>query len=508
MRPFPEHALAALAVIATAAAVYSAREGLTDLIGPTPSADRAAATLEALAREKAPTFDFALDELPQWQVDPVLVDAARAYPGTLQYCDAGSFSEWEDVSATKGRIWFEFSNNPQRGLPRDFFEQPPFLHLSGRSYVGLALERYPKRFDRDWLKRHKSRLHISELALATSLGLTLQRDEALVAMLDPKDLASMLRGDEVVLLPSWALVRSTSGREGASARYAAYSRPVWDDFAIARAFSTSRFREGAACIARTGTVCWQPDTSRAAREVRTAGLLGVLALLVFAAAGLSRRERLRRGEDRARRFILQTLTHELRTPAASLGLSLETLRRQFDDLPEEAQGAFLRMCEDMRRLRRITEASTQYLRGDGSGRGLEFRVVDIPSVQDFVRSLIEGYDVAIELRAPSAPIAVRADPYWLGVCLTNLLDNAVRHGREPISVVCACRDDDLTLAVEDGGGPSMAPSQMLAPFSKSERSVGLGLGLSVVAQVVEQMGGELRIGQDPTRFAMYLPNLR
>ena len=66
MRPFPEHALAALAVIATAAAVYSAREGLTDLIGPTPSADelpraqplrKFVEVIAAELGESAPTVD-------------------------------------------------------------------------------------------------------------------------------------------------------------------------------------------------------------------------------------------------------------------------------------------------------------------------------------------------------------------------------------------------------------------------------------------------------------------
>ncbi len=499
MRPLPEHAWALLAVTASLAAAAHVWTGLDELLAPTPSEARAVSTLESFAAEIAPAFDFALDELPQWSVDPVLVDAARVYPGTLQYCDTGEFGFWEDAAASKGRIWFDHANDPARALPEGFFEQPPFLHLSGRSYVGLALERFPKRFDASWVARHRRFLHVLELPLATSVGLELSPPESVVAMLERRDLDALLGGEDVVLLPSWVLVRSTSG---ASRRYAAHHRDAWDGFVAAQAFSTERYREGAACAARTGAVCWRRDTSEAARDLRFAGLLAAFALLGVVAWSLTRRDRLRRSEERGRRFILQTLTHELRTPAASLALSLETLRRRFDDLPEEAQGAFLRMCEDSQRLRRITDASTQYLRGDG--HGLELRSVELPSVQDFIADVVDGYDLPIDLRGPSRAIAVRADPYWLGVCLSNLLDNAVRHGAAPITVVCDCVDDELTIAVEDAGGAAMDVERMLAPFSKRSDSPGLGLGLSVVAQVVEQMGGELRVDREPTRFALHL----
>ncbi|WP_438877023.1 histidine kinase dimerization/phospho-acceptor domain-containing protein, partial [Bacillus cereus group sp. Bce021] len=61
----------------------------------------------------------------------------------------------------------------------------------------------------------------------------------------------------------------------------------------------------------------------------------------------------KRQEMKSRMLILQILTHELRTPIASLSLTVEGFRREFEHLPETVYDEFRRLCEDSRRLRQL-----------------------------------------------------------------------------------------------------------------------------------------------------------
>ncbi|MBI4821630.1 MAG: HAMP domain-containing histidine kinase [Deltaproteobacteria bacterium] len=504
MRPWPEIALGFLVASAATAAVAFGKSGLDRALGGPRNAEEADLWVSDFVRSHPSEFTFSLSDLPSWRTDPLLVDTAGSYPDSLQYCDAEAFSDWEGHAQSKGRVWFEATRDPLGSLPESFFVRPPFLHLSGRSYVALALERYPDRFGtRAWVEAHARYLHASELSVALPFEPTWSAAESFVAGLSSSELDQLLDRPSSLLTGRAFLSGVTSEEPGAPPRYGVHPRDDWDSFMDGKSARTSPTHPGDACVTRTDSICWRQDVDGAESRIRSSLALALVSIVSLVALLSLRRGRLLRDENETRRFILQTLTHELRTPVASLRLSLEALRSGFDRLPEDAQGAFLRMCEDLQRLRRLTDASTQYLRAKDS-RTVAFEPTDVPSLHDLIEGVLETHPQPIALEGDAR---LRCDPYWVAVCADNLVRNALCHGRPPVSVTCVGSDDGATIVVADGGEMKLTPEAMRMPFTKGEGSAGLGLGLSVVSRLVEEMGGRLEIDREPSRVALHLPHL-
>lgn len=460
------------------------------------------------ARDRAPAQVFALSDLPQWQTDPILVDTVGSYPDSRQFCGVEGA---EETLAAKGRTWFEHAMcGGIEALPEGFFESPPYLHLSGRSYVVMALTADPDRYGRvDWLSAHKPYLHVSELADVARLGVRLDPAEALAARLGTDGLRAVALGQSPVIAGERFLVAMHAAGSPGSTTYGVYPLAAWRRFLEGTRWSSAPSRPGDRCVEVVGAVCFQKAPAGLGHWAGRAMGLGAASLVLLALAavrsGIARLQA-RRREKEARLFMLQTLSHEIRTPLTTLALSLEPLRRRFDDLPEDAQPAFLRLCDGVQRLQRVVAASTQYLRGQVGDREIALEVVDVPSADDLVRSVLDGYERPIELRPLGVATAVRLDPYWVGVCLKNLVDNAVLHGAAPIVVSLARSGRSLVVTVQDAGaGPSLDLDQMTAPFSRSSASPGLGFGLAVVRRLVTAMEGELTLSLRPTRFSISLP---
>lgn len=232
-------------------------------------------------------------------------------------------------------------------------------------------------------------------------------------------------------------------------------------------------------------------------------LMASLLLTGLAAWALMRRIGFQKRVEEKQRFAVQALTHELRTPLASLQVSLETLRTQFDGLDEEGQDTLLRIVDDVNRLERITEASKRCLNAYGADAFAEFHPKRLNSVSLFLQSLLENYGEKITLRFEGEDRGMSFDPYWVGICVTNLVENALRHGSKPVRVLTAVRGEKLCITVEDAGACSFdSLNRMSQPFTRGASSQGIGLGLSIVRQVSREMNGNLEFEPAPTRFTL------
>ncbi|MFA0500400.1 sensor histidine kinase, partial [Vibrio sp. 10N.222.46.A1] len=204
-------------------------------------------------------------------------------------------------------------------------------------------------------------------------------------------------------------------------------------------------------------------------------------------------------EMKSRMLVLQILTHELRTPIASLSLTVEGFRREFEHLPESVYDEFRRLCEDTRRLRQLAEASKDYLQSDNQPLATEW----VPSVEEWLQYKVEeDFAPGIELRV-NKDIAAKVNVYWLGTCIDNLIRNAVKYGVAPVILELNTSDKKLTFKVIDNGDLSRKDwGQLRKPFvSKS----GLGLGLTIVESMVGKMGGHMTLIGPPTTFILEIP---
>src|SRR5262249_17991611 len=109
----------------------------------------------------------------------------------------------------------------------------------------------------------------------------------------------------------------------------------------------------------------------------------------------------------------------------------------------------------------------------------------------------------------NGPVRVRGDRAALERALTNLVDNAHRHGSGRITVEAVLRDGSALLAVVDEGAglTREEAEQAFARFWRgSTRTSGSGLGLAIVRATAERHGG--RAYADGSRFTIELPALR
>ncbi|MHA7652183.1 sensor histidine kinase [Mycobacterium sp. ML4] len=191
---------------------------------------------------------------------------------------------------------------------------------------------------------------------------------------------------------------------------------------------------------------------------------------------------------------LQVLVHEFRTPVASLEALTEALiaPQPMSDGDRETSlqlvarhvhhiGDMLDALSDVALSRRPTFST---------GR---VRRVDVADV------VLAAADAA-GLAPPRLRLSIEAGAVWVDAqalrrVLTNLLENAARHGRdEPVDVTCSHEGDELVVAVADRG-PGI-PADSLGELTTKYVSLGgrrgtAGLGLWIVQQIVEAMGGRV-----------------
>jgi signal transduction histidine kinase len=105
----------------------------------------------------------------------------------------------------------------------------------------------------------------------------------------------------------------------------------------------------------------------------------------------------------------------------------------------------------------------------------------------------ELHDVELELGWPLP--AVWADHDRVEQVLVNVLDNAVHHGAEPVTVRVRADERHVTLDVLDSGVgfPAEAADRAFEPYVAGTHSRGAGIGLAIVRGMVEAHGGRVRI---------------
>ncbi len=213
-----------------------------------------------------------------------------------------------------------------------------------------------------------------------------------------------------------------------------------------------------------------------AREVRAAGL-----------AFLDMRDRIER-QIESRTLMLSGISHDLRTPLTRMRLELSLM-----DETEETE-ALIRDVADMERL---VNEFLSFARGDALEAAELVDAADL--LRDFVtRSERGGQPVTLARCDETGRVQMR--PMAVQRALDNLVGNAVRYGSHAwISLEAGKRS--LTIRVEDDGPgiPEVERDQAVKAFARldparNQNLPGVGLGLSIAADIARSHGGQLRLG--------------
>jgi signal transduction histidine kinase len=210
-----------------------------------------------------------------------------------------------------------------------------------------------------------------------------------------------------------------------------------------------------------------------------------------------------------KRQFASDASHELRTALTGLRTELEEARLHPDET--DLGDLLIRALRDVDRLDAII-TDLRVLAGMDAGPPMPPQRVDLT---DLVRDEVARRTDRIAVRLRLEPgVTVQAVPVRLGRVLTNLLDNAQRHGRHLVEVRVSRDDDHAVLTVADDG-EGIAESERERVFQRFIRlpaarrldQTGTGLGLAIARDIARSHLGTLHAGESGTGGASFVLRL-
>ena len=211
---------------------------------------------------------------------------------------------------------------------------------------------------------------------------------------------------------------------------------------------------------------------------------------------------------RSKEQLLLDVSHELRSPITRLKVQLEFL----DDADARES-----LRSDLAEMEAMVTTLLESARLRHAAAAMNLETV---SMGDLIRSLVSEFKDRLPGVAlgPIADQPVKADPEKIKIVLRNLVDNGLKHTPEegsPVSISMAKKLDRLEIVVEDRGEgiPESALPHLFEPFyrpdiSRSRKTGGYGLGLSLCKAIVDAHGGTIDLVStmgEGTRVTLTLP---
>lgn len=217
---------------------------------------------------------------------------------------------------------------------------------------------------------------------------------------------------------------------------------------------------------------------------------------------------------------IQDISHQLKTPLASLSIYQELLADE--TLDAESRRHFQALsAQELERMELLVQNLLKITKLDADADILERRLTSVRELilktreRFAVRASREGKDVTVEL--PDETLVVFCDPVWLSEALDNLVKNALDHTQSGDTVTLRGKmlAGEVCLQVTDNGG-GIHPEDIYHIFKRFYRSrfatdrSGVGLGLALVRSIAERHGGTVTVDSTLGKgscFSVYLPDV-
>lgn len=224
----------------------------------------------------------------------------------------------------------------------------------------------------------------------------------------------------------------------------------------------------------------------------------------------------------ARIAFTSNMTHELKTPVATVAVALESITKYRLQNDPEKMNKYLDISQnELKRLNLMIEKVLNLEQLDNGEEKLRNELYDVQQgLKQVVESMqlqIENNHARIKLELSEEPCFVNGDPTHLINVFYNLVDNALKYGGDGlfIRIACSCDQENVHISVEDNG-PGIDHIYHKQVFERFFRIAdqgdihnvnGSGLGLNYVKQIIEKHGGTIKLNSDPGKGSKFIINL-
>lgn len=255
-------------------------------------------------------------------------------------------------------------------------------------------------------------------------------------------------------------------------------------------------------------------------------VLGLGVMLIFLVVGsyfIGRAVKQEMDLARLQTDFVSAVSHEFRTPLASMRQLSELLAAGRVPLEARRQHYYESLASESRRLQRLVENLLEFGKLEAGARPYQIEPIDPGAL---VEAAVTGFqsqltrpECRIESSGEATLVRVLADPEAVTLALHNLMDNAVKYsGGRTVRVDWAPEGDRIAFSVRDEG-LGIAPDEQSRIFRKFVRGAsataanvkGTGVGLAIVQLIVTGHGGEIRVASEINRgstFTIVLPAAR
>ena len=221
--------------------------------------------------------------------------------------------------------------------------------------------------------------------------------------------------------------------------------------------------------------------------------------------------------------FINNLTHEFKTPIATISLAARTLNRMGPGADFQKTKAYASLIDqESKRLENQVDKILQMAVIDAGNFSLDLKSVNVhQSIEQVLQSLqliIEKKEAFVELHLDARSSWIKADELHFFNILYNIVDNAIKYSPEyPLIQIRTANTPDLTIYIEDNGiGMSKEEQrQIFSAFYRSETGdshdvKGFGLGLSYVQKMVQAHEGKVAVSSQygvGTQFQLTFPTI-
>lgn len=228
--------------------------------------------------------------------------------------------------------------------------------------------------------------------------------------------------------------------------------------------------------------------------------------------------------DAERRELFEHLSHDLRTPLASLHGFLETIDIQQNALSSEDRSTYIQRClKNARQLKRFVDQIFE-LANLESGQ-VTTNLEPLP-IAELLYDLVEKFDyvasqkqLSLKVDVANEKVQIVTDIAKLERVLSNLIENAIRHtpnhGEITLKVLDQQQSDQVLVEIRDTGSgiPEEDIPHLFDPRYRGSKAMEdgerhIGLGLTITQKLLNIIGSEIKVSNNPdvgAKFSFYLP---